>query len=367
MNYTKSQRIKRKIYDKNDYILSFWAQGVSVFVTDIHLDIYSELEVLYIIDDGKFKQYFTMKAYERALNRGLVFYSDGDAFNNYKKGLLAHCDLFKRFYESEIKNKRSLSREVAVKFFEYTKKLCGDYTKMNSEFTDKAFSKQGKNPTIKKNLARVASLKDHVRTVMNMVLFEPDGYLNQFFAILGRQFTVPPSILENLTQRELFELFDGEKPDESTIAKRQQAFVESYDLVGFYEGEAAEAVLHEFKDEDVHPCIVHGQVASKGKVVGMVKIIPVDYSDPNRVNREIEKMKQGDILVAETTAPELILACKKAGAIVTDMGGLMSHAAIVSREFRIPCVVGTKIATKVLKDGDMIEVDANKGIVRRLN
>ena len=56
----------------------------------------------------------------------------------------------------------------------------------------------------------------------------------------------------------------------------------------------------------------------------------------------------------------------KAAAIVTDEGGVTSHAAIVSRELGIPCVVGTKIATKVLKDGDLVEVDANNGIVKIL-
>ena len=57
---------------------------------------------------------------------------------------------------------------------------------------------------------------------------------------------------------------------------------------------------------------------------------------------------------------------EKAGAIVTDEGGLTSHAAIVSRELKIPCIVGTKIATKILKDGDIVEVDAKKGIVRKI-
>ena len=57
---------------------------------------------------------------------------------------------------------------------------------------------------------------------------------------------------------------------------------------------------------------------------------------------------------------------KKAAAIVTDEGGITSHAAIVSRELGIPCVIGTKFATKVFKDGDLIEVDADKGIVRKI-
>jgi len=53
----------------------------------------------------------------------------------------------------------------------------------------------------------------------------------------------------------------------------------------------------------------------------------------------------------------------KAKAVVTDEGGMSSHAAIISREFKIPCIVGTKIATRVIKDGDIIKVDANKGII----
>jgi len=55
---------------------------------------------------------------------------------------------------------------------------------------------------------------------------------------------------------------------------------------------------------------------------------------------------------------------KKASAIVTDEGGLLSHAAITSRELNKPCIIGTKVATKVLRDGDLIEVDANKGLVK---
>jgi pyruvate,water dikinase len=59
-------------------------------------------------------------------------------------------------------------------------------------------------------------------------------------------------------------------------------------------------------------------------------------------------------------------AMRKAAAIVTDLGGITCHAAIVSREMKVPCVVGTKIATKVFKDGDLVEVDAIKGTVRKL-
>ncbi len=101
-----------------------------------------------------------------------------------------------------------------------------------------------------------------------------------------------------------------------------------------------------------------GQTACLGKARGVVKIIhrPAD----------IPKMNKGDVLVAIATDPDIVPAMKLACAIVTEQGGVTSHAAIVSRELGIPCVIGTKIATKWLKDGDMVEVDATKGIVRKL-
>ncbi|MEK9156658.1 MAG: PEP-utilizing enzyme, partial [Patescibacteria group bacterium] len=65
----------------------------------------------------------------------------------------------------------------------------------------------------------------------------------------------------------------------------------------------------------------------------------------------------------EMTRPQTIIACRKAKAIITDEGGITCHAAILSREIGVPCIIGTKIATKVLKNGDYVEVDANKGMI----
>lgn len=103
---------------------------------------------------------------------------------------------------------------------------------------------------------------------------------------------------------------------------------------------------------------IEGQTGCVGKVTGVVKLIfrPKDMA----------KMKKGDILVSIATDPDIVPAMKKAAAIVTEQGGVTSHAAIVSRELNIPCVIGTKIATKILKDGDKVEVDANRGVVRKI-
>ena len=84
--------------------------------------------------------------------------------------------------------------------------------------------------------------------------------------------------------------------------------------------------------------------------------------NPDSVN----KIKKGDILVSTMTRPDYIIAMKKASTVITDEGGLLCHAAIVSREMGKLCIISTKIATQLLRDGDLVEVDANKGVVNIL-
>ncbi|XRO75354.1 phosphoenolpyruvate synthase [Methanocaldococcus sp. 28A] len=110
------------------------------------------------------------------------------------------------------------------------------------------------------------------------------------------------------------------------------------------------------KEEEIEAKILlKGIGASPGIATGTVKIIK-DVS-------EIDKVKEGDILVTQMTTPDMVPAMKKAAAIITDEGGLTCHAAIVSRELGTPCVVGTKKATEILKDGMVVTVDGEKGIV----
>jgi pyruvate,water dikinase len=107
--------------------------------------------------------------------------------------------------------------------------------------------------------------------------------------------------------------------------------------------------------EEAGKILLKGLGASPGIAVGEVKIVGSE--------RDISKVKDGDVLVAVMTTPDMVPAMKKASAIVTDEGGLTCHAAIVSRELGVPAVVGTKNATKLLKDGMLVTVDGEKGIV----
>ncbi|HEY4512801.1 MAG TPA: PEP-utilizing enzyme [Candidatus Paceibacterota bacterium] len=102
---------------------------------------------------------------------------------------------------------------------------------------------------------------------------------------------------------------------------------------------------------------IKGVTGNPGKAKGKVRLVLSD----NAANVMIEN---GEILVAVSTNPSLIPIMKKATAIITDEGGMLCHAAIMSRELGIPCIIGTKIATQAFKTGDMVEVDAENGIIR---
>ncbi len=110
---------------------------------------------------------------------------------------------------------------------------------------------------------------------------------------------------------------------------------------------------------------ISGTPANPGKVQGMVFVLHANNVQQMREARN--SFTKGQILVTEMTQPNIMDIAARAGAIVTDEGGMLSHAAVISRELKIPCIVGTHVGTQVFKDGDLVEVDAEKGVVRKIS
>ena len=106
--------------------------------------------------------------------------------------------------------------------------------------------------------------------------------------------------------------------------------------------------------------IIKGSIAYKGIATGRIRLV----IDPKK---DGPSFKNGEILVTGMTRPEFLPIMKKALAFITDAGGILSHAAIVARELKKPCIIGTHMATRLLKNGDLVEVDANRGIITKLS
>ena len=162
-----------------------------------------------------------------------------------------------------------------------------------------------------------------------------------------------------LSYAELLSIFKPLIAFKNNIKQRQRKFILARiagKRIELYDKEADKFLKQNFFKEE-KPEIIRGFGVSLGQAKGKVIVI----KKPSIVSG-----KKGYVLVTTMTTPELLPLMKNAVAVVTDEGGLTCHAAIVARELKIPCIVGTRIATTILKNGDMVQVDASKGIVRKL-
>ncbi|MFZ4631931.1 MAG: PEP/pyruvate-binding domain-containing protein [Patescibacteria group bacterium] len=161
------------------------------------------------------------------------------------------------------------------------------------------------------------------------------------------------------------EVFGGKIDDalKEKLEKRSLGFVyyrnelhQANEVRGFFHDHGLEIEKYDIGN---NPDEIKGVVAQKGVVTGIVKLV--------FVAADLSKVKKGDIIISPMTRPEFLSTMKLSLAFVTDEGGITCHAAIVAREMGKPCIIGTKIATQILKDGDEIQVDADNGVVRILN
>lgn len=185
---------------------------------------------------------------------------------------------------------------------------------------------------------------------------------------MAKRIKLSPREIKYLAIDEIRAIFSGEKIEyyrqEAKKRTEECCYFVKNGKIKIYSGPICQKFFKKItksskaKKENKNIKELKGSIAYGGKVEGIVKIVLTE--------KDVAKVREGDILVSSATNPNLIVAMKKAAAFVTDTGGITSHAAIVSRELKKPCVVGTFNATHVLKDGDRVEVDADNGIVRIL-
>ncbi len=189
------------------------------------------------------------------------------------------------------------------------------------------------------------------------------NYLSdKIFKELAQRFSLPLLEFHYALCEEILRILSGKRVNHKTIVARARLMlhVTANGRDRMVAPDKIEPFLEKFlmREKIKFDGVLRGQAAYLGKARGAVRII-AGVSD-------MPKMSQGDILVSTATNPDILPAMKKAAAFVTDTGGITCHAAIVARELKVPCVIGTKIATRVLKDGDIVEVDAEKGEVRKI-
>lgn len=163
------------------------------------------------------------------------------------------------------------------------------------------------------------------------------------------------------TYEEIINSLRGRRLDKKKIFRRkhnQFALFRFGDKINIFEGKNFKKIKQIKQPLSDKIKEIKGASVFFGKVIGTAKII--------KTVSEFKKLKNSDILITPMTTVDFVPYLKNVSAIVTDEGGITCHAAIISRELKKPCIIGTKIATRVLHDGDLVEVDAAKGVVRIL-
>lgn len=215
-------------------------------------------------------------------------------------------------------------------------------------------------------LVRTANEAVFFRSYRTEMFYSSPAYNQPLFAETAKRFGLASSKeLVWLYGKEVLDLLRaGVQADKALIARRKDAYcyLSGYDG-SFYswDGDDAKDALAAYQGvEAAHEAV--SEIKGSGAFLGTVQGKVVVLANAS----EAGKVQGGEILVTHATNVDFVPVLRKVAAIVTEEGGILSHAAIISRELRIPCVIGTKIATKVFKDGDMVEVDAKAGIVRRI-
>lgn len=206
-------------------------------------------------------------------------------------------------------------------------------------------------------LGEIISLKEYRDGIYNRSHVD----LNFLMKEVISRFKLDKQSIFYMKLEEFRKLLSGEAVDLGEVKRRKDLFVWLCDeKEEYFSGEDAEKVIERevgfLGVREKQEGMLIGNVASPGQARGKVKIVHNES--------ELGKVESGDILVAYMTKPSYLPAMKQAAAFITNEGGITCHAAIVSREMKKPCIIGTKIATQVLHDGDIVEVDANNGTVR---
>ncbi|MFH1316150.1 MAG: PEP-utilizing enzyme [Candidatus Woesearchaeota archaeon] len=293
------------------------------------------------------------------------------------KSFLRLCD---RKYDEEIKNhitqfgwintRGFLGNEWSVDEIKARINETEDYTgKLND--IEECYKRAKENTEeIHKEINTTDDQKELIRFTKELVAFRTDrmdffvkaGFLSRpLFREIAKRMNIGMQELFCLLSNEIEEALLEGKDYKGVIEERKKgfAFFNIHGDVKVLSGRDLEKFLEENKKEEVEKVDeVKGKIAYKGYVKGIAKVV----IDKDQIN----KIEKGDILIASMTTPDFITAMEKASAFVTDEGGILCHAAIVAREMKKPCVIGTKISTKIFKDRDIVEVDAENGIVRKV-
>jgi phosphohistidine swiveling domain-containing protein len=350
--------------------MEYWAEEFRMplfwFTNKEHPSFRDDIMVVY--KNNRMLMYYLNDRQGREEDLGYKYFCDSNNIGRYDKEAKETIGSIKKLIiESESVDFGNLDKTILIKWInrivnvEFINAVTV-YTK-TEPMRLKRF--ENNNELSARQLKILGDARLKLRQTMEMAFYVLFGQVLNNFA---KQSGVTIRNLFFYDHEEMQLLFKGNKVRQSVLDKRKKgySFWRENSKKGLLIGNDFKNIWKEAKvkinQQKKEP--LTGFVASCGVAQGKVRVI---IHNKSNISKEVNRFRKGEILVTEMTRPQTIMACKKAAAIITDEGGVTSHAAIISRELGIPAIIGTKIATKALKDGDLVEVNGDEGTIKVLN
>ena len=356
-----------EIFNKDNYERFFEVDGASFLLASMYIDIYKDLDSLVLNDEGFLSVYLRKSRTQSTRLEGLTFITDNVEFNSYRERFLESLSLWETgfidFLSSSAMEIGQLDEffAIAMEFFSF-------YRRTEFFYTDHAYKhNRSHHQSLAFNLKALEELKTQGRMLLIKFFNGSTSFLHRALEKVSKQTGIDVAELYLYSSSELENLLSNKPVEQRLLGQRKKNYVLANfeDSVYFFTSKHFEVIRQTYSS--VPADLIRGTVANSGFVEGVARVIDANFYNFDELVDIIDEMIEGEVLIAETTSPDLMIACLKASAIVTNQGGLGSHAAIVSRELGIPCIVGTHNATKFINSGNIVRVDANQGLVKILS
>lgn len=329
---------------------------VPLYLSEQFVEAYKSLWGL-VLCNKKIRISYMFKIKENETHKKwIMLYSNKKNYEKYKESIYHTNDTIRKNVKQIIKTAhiRQENLEELFKLFLEYEKL---YMYTEYFYTDLAYEHITKDNTLKENIQSFEKLKLDWRRFLNELQYLPDCCLFQVIDLIGSVFNISRKDLDYYTKQDLLNLFKWIQVSQEDINKRKdwQILYADKDKISYVYWDISTVL----KTKSWNKNNIKWTIANRWIIEWLVRVITIDISKYDQASKFVEEMKEWEILVAETTEPSIIAACNKATGIITNQWWMMSHAAIVSRELNIPCIVWTGDATDLLKTWMKIRLDAN--------
>lgn len=354
-----------KNIDQKNYQQLFAIDGLQTLINDLYIRVYNNYDFFIIVQNTTYQSFITQKCLDQCAQEGKEFLSSKNNILNWKQ------DIETTLIQLEENNKNIANKKISTPetqaFFTNTITLLSLYKYTDNNFT-KGFEEEIKNTDNKNllnHLQEIGEYKNVIREHINQHLTANNSTLHALLTNISNNYDESFSNLFQYTQSEIITLITTNTPlaADQLKTRNQGIFLKRINNQTHYqEGKEVANLLITLNNQHQNTDI-KGSVAYSGTITAKARVITIDYTNPNKTTKQIQTMQPGEILVSQNTSPELIPACKKASGIITDLGGIISHAAVIARELKIPCIVGATNASTNIQTGDIITLNGTSGII----